>query len=175
MKKLNLLLIFFVLFLSIQSIAFANSSYVLPYPSSMPGSIPYKVHVFIEHILKYWYFGSFSQFKYNRKYADKYLIEAKVLFEYGQYPLAIKALEKSNFYFKNESDFLVQAERENKNISEKMMLLKNASQKHIEVLEKIKKEVPEKFNWSPEKSIPYELQIRTIIDKAIKDRMQVYE
>ena len=89
--------------------------------------------------------------------------------------MAIKALEKSNFYFKNESDFLVQAERENKNISEKMMLLKNASQKHIEVLEKIKKEVPEKFNWSPEKSIPYELQIRTIIDKAIKDRMQVYE
>ena len=68
---------------------FAESQYVLPYPSAMPGSFLYKLNLVQEEILRYWYFGDFGQFKYNLGLSDKYLVEAKTLFEYKQYLLAI--------------------------------------------------------------------------------------
>ncbi len=62
MKKFSsVVLLAFIVFLSVP-VVHAQSSYVLPYPSFMPGSIFYKIHRVGETMLKYWYFGNFGQF-----------------------------------------------------------------------------------------------------------------
>lgn len=168
MKRLLLVFLFF--FLLAPNSVFAQSEYVLPYPSSMPGTISYKFHLFFEKIQKYWYFGDFGQFDYNLKQSDKYLVEAKVLFEYKQYLLAYKALNKSDDYFANIKGFLLKSKINNKNTDERQKILKEAALKHIEQLEIIKSNAPKSFIWSPEKSSPTTLDIENEINKAITVR-----
>lgn len=163
--------IFFLIF-SVNSI-FAESSYVLPYPSSMPGNSIYKLHVAWEKVMKYWYFGSFGQFDYNLKLSDKYLVEAKTLFEYKQYLLAYQALQKSNLYFKNTKPYLEKSKRENKNIEQKQNILIQASLKHMEELNYVKSIVPENFLWTPEKSSATNLNLKSAIEESIKIRKNV--
>lgn len=163
--------LFLFLFLLISFIpskkVFASSDYVLPYPSAMPGSSFYKIEKIYEVLSKYWYFGDFGHFDYNLKYSNKYLVEAKTLFEYKQYLLADKALKKSNYYFSNIKKYLVSAKNHNKKISEKENLLKQVSKKHIEVLTVLKTTVPLSFVWSPEKSTPIELKLQKAVDESI--------
>jgi len=149
---------------------FAQSNYVLPYPSSMPGSFAYKIHLLYEDVFKYWYFGDFGQFDYNLKMADKYLVEAKTLFEYKQYLLGYKALKKSDFYFSNSLPNLNKAESNNKNISQKKIVLKEAALKHIEILVKMEVDTPNTFSWQPEKVSPTMLDIKGAIERAINIR-----
>src|SRR3989338_9822486 len=125
MLKIKLFIFLIVLF-SIQIIfpfkVYAESSYVLPYPSYMPGSVYYKTHLVLEKLERYWYFGNFSQFVYNLKLSDKYLVEAKTLFEYKQYLFAYDALKKSDVYFDKAFLFLNKAKEEGKNIAQKEKL-----------------------------------------------------
>lgn len=146
---------------------FAQSNYVLPYPSSMPGGISYKIRLLYENVSKHWYFGDFGQFDYNLKMADKYLVEAKTLFEYKQYLLGYKALQKSDFYFVNIMPNLVRAEKNGKNTLRKKAVFSEASQKHIEVLEKMELETPDTFVWRPEKELPTSLTIQKAILNSI--------
>lgn len=170
-KQIIIVIILAVIFQSvfIEKI-FAQSSYVLPYPSYMPGSMFYKLHRGWESISKYWFFGNFSQFVYNLKLSDKYLVEAKTLFEYKQYLLAYKALIVSNKYFDQSFLFLKNAKEEGKNIVQKEVLFKEAAQKHIEILEKIKQSVPEIFIWAPEKEKETSLFLWKQIDSSINTR-----
>lgn len=173
MKNEKLLKIFFVFILFLiffTKSAFAESSYVLPYPSSMPGNIFYKAHLVWGKIMEYWYFGSFGQFAYNLKQSDKYLVEAKTLFEYNQYFLGVKALKKSNAYYKNIKKYLIAAEKEGKDIKEKEELFNSAFLKHQEVLEKMRTEIPEKFLWQEEKDKPTLLDLEKIVNNSIKLR-----
>lgn len=146
------------------------SSYVLPYPSTMPGGLAYKLHLAWERALRYWYSGSFGQFVYNLKKSDKYLVEAKTLFEYQQYLLGYTALEKSNEYFALTLPSLDKAKSEGKNIEAKRIVLHQASLKHIEVLQKMERETPAEFTWSPEKNPASLLHIQRAIQKAIQER-----
>ncbi len=170
MKKPLVLLLFVILFSFFPSVVFAQSDYVLPYPAAMPGSIWYKIHLVQEKMEQFWYFGNFGQFDYYLKEADKYLVEAKTLFEYKQYLLADAALKKSDTYFGKLSYYLNNAQKENKNISEKEEILKNAALKHREVLEKLEKELPEKFAWQPEKKAATELNLKKEIEDSIDMR-----
>lgn len=149
---------------------FAGSSYVLPYPSSMPGSKFYIISLIKEKILKYWHFGNFGQFTYNLKQSDKYLVEAKTLFEYKQYFLGFQALKMSDKYFSNTLPYLVKAKKEGKNIVQKQNLLKEAITKHIEVLSLVKDQVPESFLWQPEKSLSTNLELKNLIEQSIAIR-----
>lgn len=160
----------FSLFILTSQSVFAGSSYVLPYPSSMPGSKFYTIRLIWDEIKSYWYFGDFGQFKYKLKQADKYLVEAKTLFEYKQYFLASKALRKSDDYFKNISLNLLKAKKKNKNITQKQNLLKKAALKHIEVLIKIESEIPNTFIWRPEKSLPTVLNLDESVGESIAIR-----
>lgn len=164
MTKIMAFVVSFFIFFT--SNVFANSSYVLPYPSTMPGSSFYKIHVVFEKLLKYWYFGSFGQFEYNLKESDKYLVEAKTLFEYNQYLLGYKALQESDRYFQQVKPYLIAAQKEGKLIAEKQKLLQEATQKHIEVLEKIKNNVPKTFYWQPEKSNATQLDLWKVINRS---------
>jgi hypothetical protein len=168
--KRSLFLILVFLFFSYSTPIFADSSYVLPYPSVMPGGFSYKLHLVQEELLKYWYFGSLGQFEYNRKLADKYLVEAKTLFEYKQYLLADNALKKSDKYFQKASQALVVASREKKNVSEKQQLFKQEALKHMEVLAKIKSDIPAIFNWSPEKTSATQLTLHQDIEQSANQR-----
>lgn len=158
------------LFLLKPTLCLASSNYVLPYPSFMPGSKIYTLHVIWEKAMKYWYFGDFGQFDYNLQESDKYLVEAKTLFEYKQYLLAYKALQKSNSYFINTAPSLVNAKKHGKNITEKISILRQASEKHIEVLDTLRQNVPLDFVWSPEKSASQNLDISSLISQSLSLR-----
>ena len=177
-KKMRIVLslfIFLLLFVVLSKPAVANSEYVLPYPSTMPGGALYKIHAISEYIQRYWYFGSFGQFSYNLKKSDKYLVEAKTLFEYKQYLLGSKALSKSNSYFLKIKPSLSQAKKEGKDISEKLKLFNSAIEKHKEVLEQIRKDVPRDVLWSPEKDSATKIMLHQEIEQAIRLRTRLYE
>lgn len=157
-------------FLTTPVSVFADSSYVLPYPSAMPGNKFYSLHKVLERIEKYWYFGDFGQFKYSLKESDKYLVEAKILFEYNQYLLAFEALKKSDIYFQQTLPSLLKAQKNGKNIVSKRETLRQASVKHRGVLEKTMHSVPGKFIWTPEKREPTTLDLWAKIEESIKIR-----
>lgn len=157
----------FLFFLFFPNRIYAASSYVLPYPSFMPGSLSYKIHLVYEAISKYWYFGDFGQFDYNLKMADKYLVETKTLFEYKQYLLGYKSLQKSDLYFANILPIIAKAESRNKNVIQEKLILKGASKKHVEILEKIDMETPDTFIWQPEKALPTALYLKKAILNSV--------
>jgi len=170
---MRIILILCLIYLVFASTAHAaSSSYVLPYPSVMPGGINYQLHLVWEKLMQYWYFGEFGQFEYNLKESDKYLVEAKTLFEYNQYLLGYKALQKSNSYFMKALPNLSKAQRDGKDITQKLVVFRSASQKHIEVLLKMKEETPGTFTWTPEKNPSALLQIHTLIDASIAIRQK---
>ena len=136
----------------------------------MPGSIFYKMHLVFEGAMKCWYFGNFGQFEYNLKQSDKYLVEAKTLFEYKQYLLAYQALQKSDGYFNNIQPYLIKAQKESKSIIQKQNKLKEASLKHIEILNAIEQQIPTEFIWRPEKTFPTTLYLKQTIENSIKIR-----
>lgn len=171
--KIVTIFLFTLLFSNFPRSLAAESSYVLPYPSAMPGSKIYKANLLWEQISRYWYFGNFGQFRYNFKFSDKYLVEAKTLFEYKQYLLAYKALKKSDNYFQNINQNLINAQKENKNIVQEQKLLKEGALKHIDELSLIKKRTPENFTWRPEKSAPTILNIHDEINNSIEVRKKV--
>jgi len=152
--------------------ALAQSSYVLPYPSFMPGSIFYKLNLIKEEVLKYWYFGDFGQFTYNLKQSDKYLVEAKTLFDYKQYLLANTALQKSGKYFEKIYPNLLSAKKNGKKFAEKETMLREAAQKHTEDLTKLKSTVPSVFDWTPERESPTTLNLLESLDASIKLRVK---
>ncbi len=168
MKKILVLFLFLILAMS--SSVYAESSYVLPYPSVMPGNRFYEVKMIWDEFKKYWFFGNFGQFKYNLDQSDNYLVEAKTLFEYKQYLLGYNALKKSDFYFGNIQPHLLMSKNEGRDITEKEKILKSAVQKHREVLNNIRSKVPNTFKWEPEKDLPTVLYLHKSIEEAISIR-----
>lgn len=168
MKKV-VIFVFFLFFL-FTSCSQASSEYILPYPSFLPGSPFYKLSLIKEMLDKFWYFGNFGQFTYYLKESDKYLVESKTLFEYKQYLLAIDSLKKSDNFFLQTLPNLSRAKDSGEDISEQRKILRGASLKHIEVLEKLNNDVPSIFYWAPEKGKPQVLNIRSQIDNSIEIR-----
>src|SRR3990167_1877174 len=115
MKVLHGVLLVIVLLSLFSQITFASSSYVLPYPQAMPGSKFYVLDKIQETLLKYYSFGNLSKITYHRSFSDKYLVEAKTLFEYNQYLLAASALKESNEHFQKLETYVARAEKEGKN------------------------------------------------------------
>lgn len=149
--------------------AFAQE-YILPYPGQMPGSKFYILSQIKEKIDEFLYFGDFSQYRLYRELSDKYLVEAKTLFEYKQYLLAVNALKKSNDYFNKSEKSLENARLEGKNISQKRAELDLARIKHVEVLKKIRGEIPQEFNWTPEKDDTTYIMLWDEVDGSINVR-----
>lgn len=171
--RIYLIIALFFLSLLNPSKIFAESPYVLPYPSVMPGSIFYKLNLIQEELLRFWYFGDFGQFKYNLSQADKYLVEAKTLFDYKQYLLAYQALQKSDNYFKKIEPAMLSAKRKGKNTIDKEKLLKKAAEKHTEELTKLKQNLPTTFEWKPEKQQSRILNFQEALENSNEIRQEV--
>lgn len=151
-----------------QSQVFAD--YVLPYPSYMPGNKMYKASRVIDKIKKYWYWGSIGGVKYHLSLSDKYLVEAKTLFEYKQYLLAVDALKRSDTEFLEIPQFIVRAKGDRKDTSALENTVKEATQTHIQILDGLKQILPAEFTWTPEKTVPTILPIGKFIDTSVNIR-----
>lgn len=143
-------LIFLLIYLASVSLV---SAYSLPYPSYMPGHKLYTVSRFIDTLKSYWHWGTIAQFKYHRYLADKYFVESKILFEYGQYLLAVDALKRSDEQFMMTSP----------KVLEQMKA-------HRDILKRLKQMLPEEFLWQPEKQPPTLLPLHRLLDEAIELR-----
>ncbi len=162
------LLLTMVLFTAPNSIA--ASDYVLPYPPAMPGSTTYILRRIQEKALAFWYFGEFGQFAYNRMLSDKYLVQAKILFEYHQYLLGIKALKESNIYFLQTNEVLAHTPLKKNGRPGEVLLLKRQAEKHIEILKAIERFLPKKYKWEDERKHPIDLNFTNEIQEAIEIR-----
>ena len=172
MRRYFFITLFVFLFFLFPRNIFAESSYVLPYPSVMPGSIFYNLNLIQDELLRFWYFGDFGQFKYNLAQSDKYLVESKTLFDYKQYLLAHQALQKSDIYFKKIEPNLLSAKSNGKNTVDKEKLLKEAAGKHIEELRKLKIALPPTFEWKPEKQQSKTLNLLEAFGSSIRIRQE---
>ncbi len=127
----------------------AEAGYVLPYPSFMPGHRLYGISRTLDALKAYWYWGELGRFKYHLMLSDKYLVEAKTLFEYGQYLLAVDALTRST----DHMGFLLG----------EAALLKEVKQAHAKILDDLLIRVPNEFTWQPERGVPTYLPLADIL------------
>ena len=146
------------------------ASYVLPYPSFMPGNKLYTISRVVDHLSNRWYFGSIAQIKYHLKLADKYLVESKTLFEYQQYLLAVDALKRSDNEFFAIPDHISKASQEGKDVRNISETVRSAAIKDMEILTNISTLVPKSFLWVPEKSVSTELDLEPLILQSLRIR-----
>ncbi len=145
----------------------AYASYVLPYPSYMPGNKMYRVTRLMDRMKAPFYFGNLSSFRYHLALSDKYLVEAKTLFEYKQYLLAVDALKRSDKEFSDVPQYLQKARKEGKDIRAFESLYNEAAQEHTRVLKSLLSTLPESFEWSPEKVASTTLSLKDMINTSI--------
>ena len=161
------------LFVFSAAIESVRADYVLPYPSFFPGNKLYKISRFIDSAKSWWYWGSISQTKYHLLLADKYLIEAKTLLEYKQYPLGLDALFRSDQDFLPLPEILEQVKREGKDNMNLTALVQEASLAHVVVLQKLAEDLPADFTWRDEHKAVKNLEIGRALADSIAIRSRV--
>ena len=169
----RLLCTFVITFLITNSVI--ASDYVLPYPSYMPGHKLYTISKLFDLLKQYWYWGTIASIKYHTNISDKYLVEAKTLFEYKQYLLALQALDRSNDHFLKISPLLGLANKERKEIKEIVNSYHGEIFAQSKLLEELKQITPLEYLWTPEKKKSTQLFIRENLNAAIKLRVYLSE
>jgi hypothetical protein len=133
----------------------------------MPGNKLYVARQFLEQVQEFWYFGDMSKVKYHIKMADKYLVEAKTLFEYKQIKLGEVSLSISNDHFAKAVLYERDVAYEKKDKGEQEELLKNSGHKHSEIINLLMKDLPEKINWQEEKKDSETIWVHMILKQAL--------
>lgn len=149
-----------------------RAAHVLPYPSFMPGNKLYAVTRIIDKAKLYWQFGSIGRFKYHLALSDKYLVEAKTLFEYGQYLLAIDALKRSDAEYGAVPTYLERGKTEGKDMRAFEHEYAEAAAAHNQILVHLSERIPERVLWTPEKSDPTDLSLRSLIAESVDMRVR---
>ena len=108
--------------------------------------------------------------KYHLGLADKYLVEAKILFEYKQYLLATDALKRSDMEFLAIPQFVARAKEEGKDVSLLEKTVNEAAQVHVLALETLKQTLPAEFIWTPEKKESTALHIASLLEQSVQFR-----
>lgn len=169
-KKIVIVFIFFIVLLTPNTV-FAE--YVLPYPSYMPGNKLYKVTRVLDKLKNYWHWGSIAQVKYHMALGDKYIVEAKTLFEYKQYLLGLDALKRSDKEIAVIPLYVRRFQQEGKPIDQFIEIIKQEMFTHTLLLENIKSSLPIRFEWRDEKKEPILLPIHEYINESIAIRAQI--
>jgi len=133
----------------------------------MPGNKLYSVSRVIDQVNNWWFFGSIAKVKYHLGLSDKYLVEAKTLFEYKQYLLGVDALKRSTMQFQILPFYVKQGISEDKNMDIFISAISESAEVHKTVLEEMKNTCPETFQWIPEKDSPTHLPLWSEIENAI--------
>lgn len=170
-RKLFLLFVFgYLLFIHPLQI---YAAYMLPYPSTMPGNKIYKITRIVDNLKAYWYFGDIAQAKYHLLLSDKYLVEAKTLFEYKQYLLGQDALLRSDSQFSLLEESITRIETNNKNATDVKRTVSEAADTHIALLNMLQTVTPEVFDWTPEKGEATHIPLYELYSNAKDLRMRV--
>lgn len=151
------------------------ASYVLPYPSYMPGNKLYRLSRIVDRLKLSWSWGSIAQTKAYMSLSDKYLVEAKTLFAYKQYLLGADALKRSNTAYEQVPIYIQRGRSERKDMSSVVTQVRESVVVHTEFLSQMEKEVPREFVWTPEKTSATSLPLSEYIKGAIKIRQSVLE
>lgn len=171
MKRIvHLLLVVYCLLFIVPA---AHAEYVFPYPSYMPGNKLYAVSRILDTLEQYWHWGNIASYRYHLELADKYLIEAKTLFEYRQYLLAVDALERSNTHTEKLPVFLKRAAEEKKDISRERLLGREALAAHVLLMDDLTGKLPDSFLWEPEKTASTELKFSSLMRRSVNLRETV--
>lgn len=170
MKYALLIFVFSLLFFITPLV---HAEYVLPYPSVMPGSKAYILSKVFDRAKNYWSFGSIAQSKYHMALADKYLVQAKTLFEYKQYLLALAALNMSDSEITKLPSFVSDGRSEKKDMSLISTVMREEMLVHENLLVRLKTDVPETFIWSPERVASSMLPIHAKIDASVELRKKI--
>lgn len=149
------------------------ASYMLPYPSAMPGNKIYTVSRVLDSLKKYWYFGDIAQTKYHMELADKYLVEAKTLFEYQQYLLGMDALLRSDFHFGQLKERIRKVRSNGKNPKDLEALVTGASDTHIALLNTLQLVTPKEFTWNPEHGNASYIPIHELFSESKNIRIRI--
>jgi hypothetical protein len=136
----------------------------------MPGNKIYRISRAFDLIQNWWYFGSIAQIKYHLKLSDKYLVEAKTLFEYKQYLLGHDALKRSDDQFLLISSHIDNGIKEGKDMSLWKQLFVDAGKIHSDILNNLILVLPRQFEWVPEKALPSTLQLHEALIRSIDMR-----
>lgn len=171
MKKFILTLSLIGIFLFVSQVA--EAAYVLPYPSYLPGNKLYKVSEIIDGLKKYWHFGTLTQLKYVQEMSDKHLVEAKTLFEYKQYALGVRALEKSNSEVVQISPLLSRLAEEKKNNPEIIENVDEEMKSHVGVLARMFSELPDNIEWTEEKQASRVINFSKLFSDAMDLRKKI--
>lgn len=167
MKKIiHNVLIILLLLSALFQVPATHADYVLPYPSYMPGNKMYKISRIIDVLRKYWNWGGIATAKYHMELTDKYLVEAKTLFEYKQYLLASDALRRSDSQAEQISASLGNAHSEGVDTAQLKSIIMQEMQVHIAVLDTLKQQMPAVFIWRPEKSSETRIEIERILNQS---------
>ncbi len=164
-----------LLFLLIASTGRVYASYMLPYPSYMPGNTLYRLSRVLDKVKVYWSFGSIAQAKTYMSLSDKYLVEAKTLFEYQQYLLGADALMRSNIAYEQIPIYIQQGRNERKDMSGVIDMLTAQNVVHNSVLSQMAQDVPKEFLWTPEKTNATKLPLFESITGAIHIRQSIVD
>lgn len=151
------------------------ADYFLPYPSYMPGNKLYTVSRIIDKAKEYWYYGNIAKTKYHMGLSDKYLVEAKTLFEYKQYLLAIDALERSSDQTERVAHYISAAKKQGKDVSQLKELTTSGLRLHKNFLQTISEDLPREFIWRPEKSEEQLLPLHKLLLEAINIRQTMID
>lgn len=165
--------IFFVIILYLMLPLAVQAEYVLPYPSFMPGNTLYKISTLLDKLKAHWSFGNIAQLKYRMSMADKKLVEAKTLFEYKQYALAMNALYESTAQAASVPRLLESAKAQGIDMKELNKTVCEQINVHQEVLQKLRTSLPAVFAWQEEKKDAVNLPIREAFDSAVKTRVSI--
>lgn len=139
----------------------------------MPGNKLYRISRMLDKVGGIWNWGTIAQAKYHLGLSDKYLVEAKTLFEYQQYLLAQDALKRSDLEIQRVGPSLIKAREEGKDVTALNNIFISALSKHQEELRIVKEAVPSEFVWRPEKSMPTSLPLGALIDASISLREEL--
>ena len=171
MKKIliNVFVLFYLSFI-IGHLSLVKAEYVLPYPSYMPGNKIYRVSRMMDKLKNYWYWGTIAQIKYHLSLSDKYLVEAKTLFEYKQYLLATGALTRSDAALIDITSLIEKGKSEGKDVSAQKTIVVEAMKTHVSTIEYMKQWLPNEFQWTPEKVAATDLSIGTMLDTSMQIR-----
>lgn len=168
MKLLQIFLAF--IFVSGTIVSSVYADYVLPYPSYMPGNKFYSVSRLLDRAAAFWHWGEIASVKYHLALSDKYLVEAKTLFEYNQYLLAVEALRRSNEQFRLVPQLLERIKDQGKDADKLVGRAREAAATHKRVLASLRGELPTEFTWIPEKQQATTLRLKELLDEAIAAR-----
>lgn len=149
------------------------ASYMLPYPSFMPGNKLYPIMRLLDETKRYWYWGTIGNIKYYMMLSDKDLVEAKTLFEYKQYFLALDALDRSNKNIHRLRSLVLLSEREKKDISLLLPVIQEDMLVHQSILNTLRNQLPMEILWQPEKQSSVLLPLHELISAALEVRKNI--